>query len=69
MSMFRNLFGEQPEQHEKVDLSKRYNLIARVGQGSMSRVWRADDEVNARFVAIKILDKEKPSDTSHGSAD
>jgi serine/threonine protein kinase len=59
MSMFRNLFGEQPEQHEKVDLSKRYNLIARVGQGSMSRVWRADDEVNARFVAIKILDKEK----------
>jgi serine/threonine protein kinase len=59
MSMFKNLFGDQPEQHEKVDLSKRYNLIARVGQGSMSRVWRADDEINGRFVAIKILDKEK----------
>jgi eukaryotic-like serine/threonine-protein kinase len=59
MSMFKNLFGDQPEQHEKVDLSKRYNLIARVGQGSMSRVWRADDAINARFVAIKILDKEK----------
>ena len=57
--MFKNLFGDQPEQHEKVDLSRRYNLVARVGQGSMSRVWRADDEINAKFVAIKILDKEK----------
>lgn len=59
MSMFKNLFGDQPEQHEKVDLAKRFHLIARVGQGSMSRVWRADDEINGRFVAIKILDKEK----------
>ena len=57
--MFKNLFGDQPEQHEKVDLARRFNLIARVGQGSMSRVWRADDEINGRFVAIKILDKEK----------
>ncbi|HIE97855.1 MAG: protein kinase [Fuerstiella sp.] len=59
MSMFKKVFGDQPEKHEKVDLSKRFNLIARVGQGSMSRVWRADDAMNGRFVAIKILDKEK----------
>ena len=59
MSMFKNLFGDQPEKHEKIDLSKRFNLMSRVGQGSMSRVWKADDAMNGRFVAIKILDKEK----------
>ncbi|MEO2017836.1 MAG: protein kinase [Fuerstiella sp.] len=59
MSMFKKVFGDQPEKHEKIDLSRRYNLIARVGQGSMSRVWRAEDAMNSRFVAIKILDKEK----------
>ena len=44
---------------EKTDLNKRFDLISRVGQGSMSKVWRADDAVNGRFVAVKLLDKEK----------
>ncbi|MCP4782122.1 MAG: serine/threonine protein kinase [Fuerstiella sp.] len=59
MSMFKKVFGDQPEKHEKIDLSKRFSLLSRVGQGSMSRVWRAEDAMNGRFVAIKILDKEK----------
>lgn len=44
---------------EVTDLNKRFDLIGRVGQGSMSKVWRADDAINGRFVAVKLLDKEK----------
>lgn len=44
---------------ESVDLSRRYNLIGRVGQGSMSKVWRAEDPMNGQSIAVKVLDKEK----------
>ncbi|MEQ9410408.1 MAG: protein kinase [Fuerstiella sp.] len=44
---------------ETTDINKRFDLICRVGQGSMSKVWRADDQLNGRFVAVKLLDKEK----------
>jgi eukaryotic-like serine/threonine-protein kinase len=33
--------------------------LARVGQGSMSRVWRARDTKSGRVVALKVLDKAK----------
>lgn len=56
MSLFGNLFNDDSK---KVDVSKRFNLIARVGQGSMSRVWRAEDTVNGEAIAVKVLDKEK----------
>lgn len=42
-----------------VDVTKRFDLIGRVGQGSMSRVWRAKDTQTGRTVALKVLDKEK----------
>lgn len=59
MSLFGNLFADGKAKVEKTDIEKRFNLIARVGQGSMSKVWRADDHVTGRFVAVKVLDKEK----------
>ncbi|MCA9086226.1 MAG: serine/threonine protein kinase, partial [Planctomycetaceae bacterium] len=59
MSLFGKFFGQQPAKPNTIDPAKKYNLLNRIGQGSMSRVWRAEDPVNARYVAVKILDKEK----------
>jgi serine/threonine protein kinase len=42
-----------------VDVSKRFELLGRTGQGSMSKVWRARDRNIGRVVCLKILDKEK----------
>lgn len=44
---------------EKIDLKKRFELTNRLGQGSMSKVWRARDKSLGRIVCVKILDKEK----------
>lgn len=41
------------------NIEKRFELIARTGQGSMSRVWRARDRQIGRTVCLKILDKIK----------
>jgi serine/threonine protein kinase len=56
--MFEKLFGKKPS-HERTDIQRRFNLIGRVGQGSMSKVWRATDLQSGRTVALKVLDKEK----------
>ena len=42
-----------------VDIKKRFELIARTGQGSMSKVWRARDKQTGKIICLKILDKEK----------
>jgi serine/threonine protein kinase len=42
-----------------VDVRKRFDLLNRTGQGSMSRVWRARDMRLGRVVCLKLLDKEK----------
>lgn len=57
--MFDKLFNRKSVSHSKTDITKRFNLIGRVGQGSMSKVWRATDLQSGRPVALKILDKEK----------
>lgn len=57
--MFDKLFNRKSVSHPKTDITKRFNLIGRVGQGSMSKVWRATDLQSGRPVALKILDKEK----------
>lgn len=59
MSLLGNIFGDSKEKLQKVDLKKRYNLIARVGQGSMSKVWKAEDSMGGKLLAVKVLDKEK----------
>lgn len=43
----------------KQDITKRFQLIGRVGQGSMSKVWRAIDGRTGKTVALKLLDIEK----------
>jgi len=43
----------------RVNIEKRFQRIARLGQGSMSRVWRARDFQTGKIVALKVLDKEK----------
>lgn len=59
MSLLGNLFSDGKDKLPKVDIAKRYNLIARVGQGSMSKVWRAEDAMGGQMLAVKVLDKEK----------
>jgi serine/threonine protein kinase len=47
------------DENEPVDISKRFELIGRTGQGSMSKVWRARDRRTGRTVCVKVLDREK----------
>jgi serine/threonine protein kinase len=42
-----------------VDIPKRFDLIGRMGQGSMSKVWRARDREMGKTVCLKVLDKAK----------
>src|SRR5260221_7805020 len=54
----KNLF-EGKKRLPRTDITRRLELIGRVGQGSMSRVWRARDRFSGKIVALKVLDKEK----------
>ncbi len=58
MNFFKQLFSRGPK-IEKVDIAKRFELLARTGQGSMSKVWRAKDYLSGRVVALKLLDVMK----------
>lgn len=58
MEFLKKLFQKKTKV-EKVDIAKRFDLIVRTGQGSMSKVWRARDTVSGREVALKVLDKAK----------
>jgi eukaryotic-like serine/threonine-protein kinase len=42
-----------------IDVSKRFELLGRTGQGSMSKVWRARDKLTGKTVCLKVLDREK----------
>ena len=57
-TFFENLFKKKGKV-EKVDLTRRFDLIGRVGQGSMSKVWRARDAMTGKVRAVKVLDKRK----------
>lgn len=58
MNFFKNLFSGKPK-ISRTDITKRFILQGRVGQGSMSKVWRATDTNTGRTVALKVLDKAK----------
>ena len=53
------LFFQKKPKVNRVDVTRRFDLIGRVGQGSMSKVWRARDSMSGKIVALKVLDKEK----------
>ncbi len=55
-NFLKNLFDKKVE---KVDVARRFELMSRVGQGSMSKVWRARDNMTGRMLAVKVLDKMK----------
>ncbi len=43
----------------KVDIDRRFEKQHKLGQGSMSEVWRARDRKSGRTIALKVLDYEK----------
>ena len=57
-NFLKNLFDKKGRV-EKVDVARRFELLARVGQGSMSKVWRARDNMTGKMLAVKVLDKMK----------
>jgi serine/threonine protein kinase len=61
VGIFSLLFGPKKPKSKLpiIDVSKRFELLGRTGQGSMSKVWRARDKSIGRVVCLKILDKEK----------
>ncbi len=55
LQRLRNLLSKS----KKVELNKRFASLVRIGQGSMSKLFKAHDLQLGRTVALKILDKEK----------
>jgi serine/threonine protein kinase len=43
----------------RVNLEKRFTIVAETGQGSMSRVFRATDNETGRTICLKVQDREK----------
>jgi serine/threonine protein kinase len=63
-AILKKLFAPGPKQKReaalpRIDLRKRFELQGRMGQGSMSKVWRARDRSLGRTVVVKVLDKVK----------
>lgn len=56
---FFSSFFRRREHERRTDLSQRFDLVSRLGTGSMSKVWRAVDKSIGRVVALKVLDIEK----------
>ena len=59
----KNLF-EAKNVLPKTDIT-RLRADRALGQGSMSRVWRARDTMSGKIVALKVLDKEKTTNASN----
>src|SRR6185437_1383176 len=56
----KNWFKSKPKSKLPIiDVRRRFELLGRTGQGSMSKVWRARDKSLGRTVCLKLLDKEK----------
>jgi serine/threonine protein kinase len=53
------MFGGGGKRVPRIDVAKRFDLLNRTGQGSMSKVWRARDKKTSLYVCVKLLDKIK----------
>ncbi|MFP6763729.1 MAG: serine/threonine protein kinase, partial [Planctomycetaceae bacterium] len=58
MDFLKKLFRKKTKV-VKTDIARRFELIGRTGQGSMSKVWRARDTISGREIALKVLDRNK----------
>jgi eukaryotic-like serine/threonine-protein kinase len=60
LKSIKKLFAAKPKDKLPViDVEKRFDLLAKGGQGSMCRAWRARDRDTGRLVFVKVLDKSK----------
>lgn len=59
LDKIKGLFSKPKDSLPIVNIDKRFELLGRTGQGSMSKVWRARDRESGKTVCLKILDKEK----------
>jgi eukaryotic-like serine/threonine-protein kinase len=61
LDSFKKLFSSDDKSKKLpvFNIEKRFELLNRTGQGSMSKVWKAYDRKLGRTVCLKILDKEK----------
>jgi serine/threonine protein kinase len=60
LAKLKALFGPSKKGSlPRIDVKKRFELLGRTGQGSMSKVFRARDNKIGRVVCLKILDKLK----------
>jgi len=58
MDFLKRIFKKTPK-IEKVKIDERFQLQGRIGQGSMSKVWKANDTKTGKLVALKVLDRAK----------
>lgn len=60
LTKLKEMFGSKKNTGLPItDIKKRFDLLNRTGQGSMSKVWRARDNKLGRMVCLKVLDKLK----------
>jgi serine/threonine protein kinase len=60
LNTLKNLFRMGPKTNLPViDVEKRFELLGRTGQGSMSKVWRARDRRLGKVICLKVLDRAK----------
>jgi serine/threonine protein kinase len=57
--MFGGGGGAKKKKVPVSNIDKRFELMNKTGQGSMSKVWKAYDRQLGRTVCLKILDREK----------
>jgi eukaryotic-like serine/threonine-protein kinase len=61
LNSLKNLFSSSgpKDNRKRIDLSKRFDIRGRHGQGSMSKVFQAYDRNIGRIICLKVLDKAK----------
>lgn len=62
LSKLKQLFVDRKQKKSaqpRVDIARRFELMGKTGQGSMSTVYRARDHKLGRIVCLKLLNKEK----------
>lgn len=59
MQILKTWFQRGKPANDRIDLNSRFNLISKMGMGTMSDVWKSKDHQTQKIVALKIIDPEK----------